>query len=140
MRENLKKRGVFNEGWQKYGSYDYFFDIWSNIHYGYVGVALGFSAAELINGAGLAQALDDAYRGLRKLEPLSMQDHPGNGPWPASADDVPDHISIKLGCDLFVAAKPHELTVDLLLQRISAIPLPWGLGEDKAKRPHNCHR
>lgn len=51
--------GKFNYGWQKHGEYDYFYDIWSNIHYGYVGVALGFSAAEMINGAGLAQALDD---------------------------------------------------------------------------------
>lgn len=138
LRKILIAEGTFNEGWQKYGKYDYFFDIWSNIHYGYVGIALGFHTAELINGAGLAQALDDGYRALKKMKVPTMQNHAGNGPWPASADDVPDHVSIKLGCDLYQVAKPHELTVDLLLQRISAIPLPWGLGENKAKRPHDC--
>lgn len=124
----------FNLGWQKYGDFDYYFDIWSNIHFGYVGIALGFSAAELINGAGLAQALLDAWK--RKPQ----QNHPQNGPWPASADDVTDHISIRLGTDLYEQAKPHELTVDLLLQRISAVPLPWGYGKDVAKEPHTCRR
>ncbi|MFD4836423.1 polymorphic toxin type 44 domain-containing protein [Achromobacter sp. NPDC058515] len=129
-----------NKGWQKYGGFDYYYDIWSNIHYGYVGVALGFSAAELLNGAGLAQAMHDSYKAVMEIRVPTMQDHPANGPWPASADDVPDHISIKLGCDLYTAAKPHELTTAILLQWISAVPVPWGIGEDKAKEPHNCNR
>ncbi|MEN5160525.1 polymorphic toxin type 44 domain-containing protein [Achromobacter spanius] len=124
----------FNIGWQKYGDFDYFFDIWSNIHYGYVGVAIGFSATEMIHGAGLAQALDDA------LENRPAQYHPENGPWPASADDVPDHISIKLGTDLYEDVKPIALTVEILLQRLAAVPLPWGRGEDHAKEPHDCDR
>ncbi|MFD4836037.1 PAAR domain-containing protein [Achromobacter sp. NPDC058515] len=123
----------FNIGWQKYGNFDYFFDIWSNIHYGYAGVALGFSAAELINGAGLAQAAFDAWVKRRQ------QNHPQNGPWPASADDVPDHISIKLGADLYNEVKPHALTVGILLQKIEDVPLPWGAGSDRAKRVHECN-
>ena len=87
--------------WHKYGQYDYYYDIWSNIHYGYVGVAVGFSAAELINGAGLAQAAYDSYKSLRNDGRLEIQHHPENGAWPASADDIPDHISIKLGVDLY---------------------------------------
>jgi hypothetical protein len=35
----------------------WYFDIWSNIHYGYVGRACGFSVGTLLNGAGLAQLL-----------------------------------------------------------------------------------
>lgn len=126
--------GQFNDGWQKYGSFDYFYDIWSNIHYGYVGAAVGFSAAELLNGAGLAQAVDDYWRDRPK------QHHPQNGPWPASADDLPDHISIKLGTDLFEAVKPHALTVGILLHRLAAVPLPWGQGDHHAKEQHKCDR
>lgn len=129
-----------NKGWQKYGSFDYYYDIWSNIHYGYVGVALGFDSAELINSAGIAQALLDTYNALKETRWPTMQNHPENGPWPASADDVPDHVSIKLGCNLYDRAKPHELTTATLLQFIESVPLPWGNDEHHAKEIHNCDR
>lgn len=126
--------GKFNYGWQKHGEYDYFYDIWSNIHYGYVGVALGFSAAEMINGAGLAQALDDYWNDR------PGHHHPQNGAWPASADDIPDHISIQLGTDLYSEVKPSALTTDILLQKLAAVPIPWGDGADGAKELHDCDR
>ena len=124
--------GTLEVGWHTYRGYEYYYDIWSNIHYGYVGVALGFTAAELINGAGLAQSLDD----LRNKKP--QQRHPEQGSWPASADDVPDHISIKLGTELYGEVKPHALTVERLLHGIAAVPAPWGAGRDRAKRVHDC--
>lgn len=34
----------------KQGDYEYFYDIWSNIHYGYVGMAAGFSETLLLDG------------------------------------------------------------------------------------------
>ncbi|MGV2861594.1 polymorphic toxin type 44 domain-containing protein [Achromobacter sp. ESBL13] len=139
LRRRLGPHG-FNRGWQKLGDFDYYYDIWSNIHYGYVGVALGFSEAELLHGAGLAQALSDAYRSMKDGKLPRWQDHSTNGTWPASADDVPDHISIKLGCDLYAASKPHELTSATLLERISAVPLPWGIAEHRAKELHECSR
>lgn len=118
--------------WHKYGDFDYFYDIWSNIHYGYVGVALGFGADELINGAGLAQAMDDFVNGR------PLKNHPQNGTWPASSDDVPDQISIRLGTDLYLEVKPHSLTLGILLERIVAVPEPWGEGGDIAKEPHTA--
>jgi hypothetical protein len=140
IRHTLQAKGNFNLGWQKYGQDDYFYDIWSNIHYGYVGVAIGFSANELIGGAGLAQAASDAGRDVLHGHWPTMQNHPQNGAWPNSADDVPDHISIQLGIDLYAAAKPDALTADLLLRKIAAVPMPWGVGADAAKRPHQCSR
>lgn len=133
-KQLLRERfpGEIYTRWHKYGDHDYFYDIWSNIHYGYVGVAVGFSTAELINGAGIAQALVDWRRG----DP--QQNHPENGPWPASADDVPDHMSIKLGTELYEQVKPHALTVGILLELIAAVPVPWGKGKDRAKRLHDC--
>lgn len=37
----------------------YFNDVWSNMHYGYIGRVIGFSEKELIYGAAVAQAVDD---------------------------------------------------------------------------------
>ncbi|MDW6005009.1 polymorphic toxin type 44 domain-containing protein [Vibrio mangrovi] len=45
--------------WHKYNRHDYFYDIWSNVHYGYVGLACGFSQTLLLRGAGGAQFLDN---------------------------------------------------------------------------------
>lgn len=140
IRHMFQAKGNFNHGWQKYGQDDYFYDIWSNIHYGYVGVAVGFNDAELINGAGLAQAASDVGSNLAHGHWPAIQNHPQNGSWPGSADDVPDHISIQLGIDLYAAAKPDALTADLLLRTISAVAMPWGAGQDAAKRPHECTR
>ncbi len=36
----------------------YFFDIWSNVHYGYVGLQANISASLLLAGAGAAQVMD----------------------------------------------------------------------------------
>ncbi|MEN5343450.1 PAAR domain-containing protein [Achromobacter mucicolens] len=133
-------KGVWNSGWQKSGAYDYFYDIWSNIHYGYVGVAVGFTPDELINGAGIAQALHDTLGALAEPRLPSMQNHPENGGWPASAGDRPDHISIRLGCDLYVDVKPHALTPAILLGAVQAVPVPWGSGQDRSKEIHDCER
>ncbi|HWL29010.1 MAG TPA: polymorphic toxin type 44 domain-containing protein [Burkholderiaceae bacterium] len=119
-------------GWHKYRDYEYFYDIWSNIHYGYVGVALGFSALEMINGAGLAQYLHNRWN----AQP--QHDNPELGPWPASADDIQDHRSIRLGAELLRNAPPHALTVEKLLQMIDTAPLPWGTHGRQAKRAHRC--
>lgn len=142
IKAMLEQQGKFRGGWQRYAQYDYFYDIWSNIHYGYVGTAVGFSSDELLGGAGLAQALSDAKRDIREKKgwPV-MQRHPENGPWPNSADDVQDHISIQLGIDLYTSAKPDTLSAELLLSEITFVELPWGSGGDNhAKRPHQCIR
>ena len=43
------------DGWSTVGSRLYRFDIWSNIHYGYVGASTGFPSSELTGGAGVEQ-------------------------------------------------------------------------------------
>jgi RHS repeat-associated protein len=40
---------------------EYFYDVWSNIHYGYVGIHVGFSVRELLDGAGGAQFLKSVF-------------------------------------------------------------------------------
>jgi len=138
LRARLTKQRIFRGGWQRYGNEDYFYDIWSNIHYGYVGVACGFSVDELLGGAGLAQAGSDIIGDIGNLRVPTVQHHPENGAWANSFDDIQDHISIKLGADLYKQAKPVSLTVATLLKAIVGVPMPWGVGRDYAKRPHQC--
>ncbi|AXA90612.1 polymorphic toxin type 44 domain-containing protein [Massilia sp. YMA4] len=138
LRERLLKQKTFRKGWQRYGNEDYFYDIWSNIHYGYVGVACGFGQDELLGGAGLAQAASDIWTRVKEWQAPAVQHHPENGAWANRFDDIPDHISIKLGVQLYRQAKPAALTVAALLKLIAGVPIPWGTPENKAKRPHQC--
>lgn len=138
LAARLRKQNIFRRGWQRYGAEDYFFDIWSNIHYGYVGAACGFGDNELLGGAGLAQAGSDILRGLKEWERPTVQHHPENGAWANTFDDIPDQISISLGAQLYTKTKPAALTVAILLKAIAAVPIPWGAPLNKAKRPHEC--
>lgn len=138
LHARLTKEKKLRKGWQRYGDEDYYYDIWSNIHYGYVGVACGFGDDELLAGAGLAQAGSDILRDLKKRKWPTVQDHPENGSWANNFDDVPDHISIKLGAQLYRKTKPAALTVAVLLKAIVGVPLPWGAGIYTAKRVHEC--
>jgi hypothetical protein len=74
------------------------YDVWSNIHYGYVGTAAGFSSQEL-QGA--------ANSGL-----------PGTG-----RTDLGDIISVQIGIDLYHRVGPRGLTTaDVYAAIRSAIP------------------
>ncbi len=55
--------------------YEYYYDIWSNIHYGYVGTAAGFDAETLQSGAAV--------------------------PWFAGTNDAYDELSIQIGIELW---------------------------------------
>ncbi|NHZ78995.1 hypothetical protein F2P44_06855 [Massilia sp. CCM 8695] len=138
LSARLRKQNIFRAGWQRYGNEDYFYDIWSNIHYGYVGAACGFSPDELLGGAGLAQAGSDIMRDVSSLRRPTVQNHPENGAWANTFDDIPDHISIKLGVTLYQQTKPAALTVAVLLKAIAGVPMPWGKGINVAKRVHEC--
>lgn len=80
-----------------YNGFLYFYDIWSNIHYGYVGMACGFTESELLDGAGLEQIGSD-IRHARKPRPS-----PGVGglrKW----DNASDRESIAIGIRLYPSA------------------------------------
>ena len=76
----------------------YNFDIWSNIHYGYIGLATGFPKWDLLAGAGVAQArantVPDGYW-KRRLEVL------GDADFLAAFDDPKDQEAIKIGFNLW---------------------------------------
>jgi hypothetical protein len=82
--------------WHAYGGTAYYYDVWSNVHYGYAGTAAGFSESTLLDGAGLEQIGSDLLRsrwpkgtdgvkGLRRFDGLS------------------DRVAIMVGIKLFAS-------------------------------------
>lgn len=101
----------------------YFFDIWSNVHYGYVGLAAQLHPDLLLGGAGAAQVLDgtSAVGNLFSVVGESIRlAWTGDGVafWRhlQTFDDPLDQNSIRLGIALHVDAhNPDDLTTDMLL-------------------------
>lgn len=139
-----KLRAMYNGAVRhKQGKYDYFYDIWSNIHYGYVGIAGGLSESVLLDGAGAEQIASDTFRKTKELwtkpeeERRLLGPRPTASPWTElrSWDDVADRVSISIGMKL---AKQHPnggITAKMIMNEVLAIaPESWGDGA----RVHVC--
>lgn len=61
-RTHPQTQVVYKSYYHKYKDYDYYYDVWSNIHYGYIGLSVGFDENTLLNGADLAQIIDSKGR------------------------------------------------------------------------------
>ncbi|OJH38156.1 hypothetical protein BON30_23680 [Cystobacter ferrugineus] len=76
----------------------YGYDIWANLHYGYIGLACGFSQWTLLQGAGFAQwragTSPDGYW-ERRLDTL------GDADVAAALDDPKDQEAIRAGFSLW---------------------------------------
>lgn len=94
----------------------YRYDIWSNVHFGYVGRSVGFSRWTLEAGAGAAQAMagtvPDGYWS-RRFEKL------GDADVLSALDDPLDLVAIRLGMDLW-DAHGEKLTREQFLAAIRA--------------------
>jgi hypothetical protein len=63
--DDLPDEWVQSESYfHNYKDYDYYFDVWSNIHYGYVGLSVGFDETTLRAGSHLAQLLTQGTEGF----------------------------------------------------------------------------
>ncbi len=123
--------------YHKQGDYDYFYDIWSNIHYGYVGRAGGLSESALSDGAGLEQIASESVRKIFDW---------GKRQWPHAAegvdglrayDDDQDRISISIGIKLFAEHPNGGITAQMIMEKVLAIkPEDWGDGT----RVHICKK
>ncbi|EJN32966.1 hypothetical protein PMI38_04946 [Pseudomonas sp. GM84] len=125
----------FGGPWQKQGQVDYFYDIWSNIHYGYVGRVGGLSESILLDGAGLEQIASDAIRKVQKWDerkgPHRSADIKGMRAW----DDIGDRVSISIGIKLYKQHPNGGITAQMLMDEVLALPRSsWGDGT----RDHVC--
>ncbi|KAF1029570.1 MAG: hypothetical protein GAK37_01712 [Pseudomonas sp.] len=122
--------------WHKQGKYDYFYDIWSDIHYGYVGMAAGFSESILLDGAGAEQIISDAERKVEELfkKPKGQWELPGpnrsaNIEGLRAWDDVPDRISISIGVKLYQQYSSAGITAKMITDEVLAVsPREWAKG------------
>ncbi len=96
--------------WHAYGNTAYFYDVWSNIHYGYVGRACGFSESTLLDGAGLEQIGSDIVRG-------KMPKKTAKTGGARDYDDISDRVAIKMGILLFKQT-PRGVTAQQLVNMI----------------------
>ena len=51
----IRSNKMSSSYYHKYKNNDYFYDVWSNIHYGYVGLSVGFSKDYLLRGSSIEQ-------------------------------------------------------------------------------------
>lgn len=121
----------------KQGKYDYFYDIWSNVHYGYVGIIGGLSESALLDGAGAEQVVSDSIKVGDEIFKKPKADwkipgpHPTATPWTdfRSWDDVADRVSISIGVKL---AKQHPnggITAKIVMDEVLTVsPENWGEG------------
>lgn len=95
------------QNWHLYGRTLYYYDVWSNIHYGYVGLAAGFSEGVLLDGAGLEQIGSTLARWQLPSSDPTVQ---GLRAW----DDPPDRVGIQIGMALYGLHADGLAPVDLL--------------------------
>lgn len=120
----------------KQGKYEYYYDIWSNIHYGYVGIAGGLSENLLLDGAGAEQIVSDSARKVAELkkpeeERILPGPRPTASPWTElrSWDDVADRVSISIGIKLYNQHPNGGITAQIIMSEVLAIkPANWGEG------------
>lgn len=126
----------------KQGAHEYYYDIWSNIHYGYVGMAGGFTESALLDGAGGEQIVSDSVRKIVEVlfEPGKEKKLPGpnrseNVDGLRAWDDAQDRISIGIGTKLYNQYPHGGITGKIIMTEVLAVPLKdWGGGA----RAHVC--
>jgi len=99
-----------SQHWHLYGTTLYFYDVWSNIHYGYVGKGVGFSDSVLLDGAGLEQIGSTL---ARFSMPQSSPSVKGLRKW----DDPSDREAIEIGIRIF-RTNPTNVTAQIVLNEV----------------------
>jgi hypothetical protein len=129
--------GKHSESWyHKYKKHDYYLDVWSNIHYGYLGLVCGFDEATLLKGAGLMQQIDRSRDGTDTWRQGASKIY--RRKW-EKLDNPADQLTIKIGFMLFKkygVKNVRKLTASDLLNALENIPK----GELKDSRViHVCY-
>lgn len=123
--------------YHKQGDYDYFYDIWSNIHYGYVGRAGGLSESALADGAGLEQIASESVRKVFNWKKRQWPDAAEGVDGLRAYDDDQDRISIGIGIKLFAEHPNGGITAQMVMDKVLAVkPKDWGDGV----RAHVCKK
>lgn len=121
-KRTIRSRMSDEEGWSSIGSRQYRYDIWSNIHYGYVGLASGFNESVLVENAGVEQ-IGSAIVSHDMPKYSSQNQTMINGFAPnAGWDETSDLAAIMIGVRLW---RQYELTVTPADIALAAIESPY---------------
>lgn len=100
----------------------FFFDIWSNIHYGFIGKVAGFTEWELLSGAGVAQLRDNKRTAMEWFTHYVENRFRviGDADFVAAFDDASDNEAIKVGFRLYYqfGHNPSALTAQKIIDEI----------------------
>ena len=113
-RNNKRKVRDSKSYWHKYKRHDYFYDVWSNIHFGYVGLACGFDQRTLLWGGARAQLFDEGR---------------------VDGDAPDDQVCIKIGFTLFkqFGMWAENLTAQAVLDALEQADL------NESRETHVCY-
>lgn len=107
------QRGIPSEShYHKYKDYDYFYDVWSNIHYGYLGLSVGFSEKVLLSGSWVQQVGSDIKPAFKEKRL-------------PRADTLDDNTAMKIGFALYkdFGKFAEKLTYQDVLDILDKTPL-----------------
>lgn len=107
------QRGIPSEShYHKYKDYDYFYDVWSNIHYGYLGLSVGFSEKILLSDSWVQQVGSDIKPAFKEKRL-------------PRADTLDDHTAMKIGFALYkdFGKFAEKLTYQDVLDILDKTPL-----------------
>jgi Bacterial toxin 44 len=107
--------GGVQKVWHRYGPVSYFYDVWSNIHFGYVGFAVGFSEDTLLDGAGAQQLWTNVKKAIKekKLPELKIEEFS-----PRTFDAPEDRAAITMGVKLF-KQRPSQVDASDLVRLVT---------------------
>jgi len=117
----LKNFGIWACNKKRVNACKFYLDIWSNVHYGFVGKHAGFYETTLLNGAGAAQ-IDDNDKSLISSDTWAdFLKNKKKDLWNTNIlggfDDPKDQEAIKVGFVLYDTYK-EKLTADLLIEKL----------------------
>lgn len=104
-------RDPVGQHWHLYNNTLYYYDVWSNLHYGYVGAACGFTESVLLDGAGLEQMGSDVFHGR-------MPQRSGAVNGLRAFDDPADRAAVVEGIRLY-RADPQHVTAQHLVNFVT---------------------
>jgi RHS repeat-associated protein len=99
---------IRDHGWPRFshqiGDYWYYYDIWGNIMFGYLGTAAGFTESELLEGAGLEQIGSDTGTCVSRIlrrGPCTLPCRESGVTGLKAWDHPPDRVTAKIGIRLW---------------------------------------
>lgn len=130
---NQRKEGRYH----RYKDFDYFYDVWSNIHYGFIGRVCGFTEWELNYGAGAAQLGEDYKANAVAWWDLMMRFKSGNAKrWDNSEDQVAIELGYVMYNEYMKGIKPRKERILQLLDLTDKAKLKGA----KTLHKENCHK